>query len=401
MSSAVDEMKRKPRILAVTNEGASLRDVRIVMPFSVLQEQGYILDYAVTNTDLDNVPDGFVFDVVWLQRVRDLHFIIHLVRFLGEHFVYDLDDLLLALPSFVKHQIVTTAGMEYALAQCGTLAVTSERMIPILERHSGVSLASKAVVCPNGCRLPTAPRPPEKPAGILWSSSDNAALTSSHEAVFGALSSFAGRHDLPLYCFGYMEDSVRARFRRVVDHGFASFWHHKLLLATHPAMIGVAPLETRADLRTLDFINAKSDIKLVDFVGFGHPCVCSHAPPYVDTDLDVGIKVENTGESWTEGLEHAYESGWMQIACEQENVIGLREMRVLAQKAWLQAILKAQLPEPVSVGQFQQSLPISLRRRAFAFLSSACRSSPLLGKLKSRVPNGVRAEMRRLLRGPD
>ncbi len=35
----------------------------------------------------------------------------------------------------------------------------------------------------------------------------------------------------------------------------------------------------------MDFVNAKSDIKLVDYVGYGHCCVCSNAAPYADTDL--------------------------------------------------------------------------------------------------------------------
>ncbi len=392
-------MNRKPVILAVTNEDPAMREVRVVMPFSVLKEQGHIQDYAVTDTRLEGVPDDFTFDVLWLQRVQDPRFLEDVSRFFGDRFVYDLDDLLLAQPCYVKHRMESRVAVAYALSKCGTLAVTSDRVTALLEKYSGLVLSHKTSVCPNGSRLPAAPRQPSKPGGILWSSSDHAALTTSREEVLDALTAFARRHDLPLHCFGYMKESVKERFSRVIDYGFVSFWHHKLLLANHRTLIGVAPLETRADRETQDFINAKSDLKLIDFVGFGHPCVCSHALPYVDTDLKVGTKVENTVEAWTEGLEQTYASRWMDIGSEQELVVGSRDMAVLAPKTWLRTIAETRLEAPVSVKQFVQSRPYSLRRTAHGVLSSALRTFPLLRRVRSWVPGRFRAELRRLLIG--
>jgi hypothetical protein len=390
-------MKRKPVILAVTNEGPAMREVRVVMPFSVLKEQGHILDYAVTDTTLEGVPEDFKFDVLWLQRVKDLRFLEDVSRFFGDRFVYDLDDLLLARPSYVKHRVKNTAAVAYALRQCERLTVTSERAAALLEQYSGLVLSHKISVCPNGSRFPASPKPPSKPRGILWSSSDYAALTTSRREVFEALTEFAGRHDLPLHCFGYMEDVVKERFPRVIDYGFVSFWHHKLILANHRALIGVAPLETRADGETQDFINAKSDLKLIDFVGFGHPCVCSSATPYVDTDLRVGTKVENTFEAWLEGLEQTYASRWMDIKSEQELVVGSRDMTVLGPKTWLGAIAETRLAAPVSVKQFERSRPYSLRRTAHRVLSSSLRAFPLLRRVHSWVPGRFRSEVKRLL----
>jgi len=390
-------MNRKPTILAVTHDRAALREVRIVMPFSILREQGHILDFAVTSTRLDKIPEDFTFDVLWLQRIENSSFLKQVVRCVGHNFVYDLDDLLLACPSYTKYQCEYPGSVTDALRQCKVLTVTSERLTSLLERYSGLSLASKTVVCPNGCRFPTAARTPTEPAGLLWSSSDYPALTTSREDVFEALSTFARRHNLPIYCFGYPDDSFRERFPHVIDCGFVSFWEHKLRLATYPTMIGIAPLETHADQETLDFINGKSDLKLLDFVGFGHPCVCSNALPYRDTDLAVGARVENTKEAWSSALEDVYASKWRDIALEQEIVISSRGMESLAAGAWLHAIRNVQLASPVSVRQLERARTHPLREEALAILTAMFEAAPRLRSLKSHVPKQFRTAARQML----
>jgi hypothetical protein len=162
-------------------------------------------------------------------------------------------------------------------------------------------------------------------------------------------------------------------------------------------MIGVAPLETQCDQETLDFINGKSDLKLVDFVGFGHPCVCSNAPPYVDTDLPVGTKVENSEDAWTAGLEDVYASKWRDITREQEVVISSRDMGVLAPGSWLQAIRKVELPSSVSVRTLRQVLFKSVRREMMDALSAALGVSPRLRKFNSQMPRPFKTMLRRFL----
>ncbi len=48
-----------------------------------------------------------------------------------------------------------------------------------------------------------------------------------------------------------------------------------------------------ADQADLDFINAKSDVKMVEFGGFGHPSIYSDAQPYAGSDLQCGTIVPN------------------------------------------------------------------------------------------------------------
>ena len=392
-----EPIHRKPTVLAITHDPGALRELRIVMPLSVLKEQGYIRDYAVTDPHLRRAPDDFAFDTLWLQRIEDITFLRSVVDCMGDQFVYDLDDLLLAKPGYVRFPRDNSDSVAYALQQCGLLTAPSQRLVSLLEKYSGLRLASKAITCPNGNRFPHGLRIPAKPVGIIWSSSDYLALTNSREAVIGALTRFAKRHDLPVYCFGYLGNSFTSELPRVVDCGFISFWHYKALFAAYPLMIGVAPLETQCDPETLDFINGKSDVKLIDFVGFGHPCVYSDAPPYIDADLPVGIKAENTEEAWAAALEEAYASKWRDIAREQEAVISCRDMAVLAQRGWLQAIRNVQQPSLVSVRTLRQALHSSVRKEVRAVIYAALETSPRLRGFSSKVPRSFKTMLKRFL----
>ncbi len=48
-------------------------------------------------------------------------------------------------------------------------------------------------------------------------------------------------------------------------------------LAGPPALLGIAPLETEGDPDTVEFVSGKSDVKMAEYGGFGHPAVYSAA----------------------------------------------------------------------------------------------------------------------------
>jgi hypothetical protein len=124
-------------------------------------------------------------------------------------------------------------------------------------------------------------------------------------------------------------------------------------------MIGVAPLETQADQATLDFISGKSDLKMTELGGFGHPGVYSQAPPFLDTDLQTGVLVANTEHNWLDGLEFIYRQGWRQIATEQRHIIQLRHMDRLTRECWSMAIEPVILEHPLSGKALKQGLPLT------------------------------------------
>jgi hypothetical protein len=335
------------RILAITHDRGVLRELRLEMPLKNLKKQGLIQDYFISDVLLHEIPNDYVFDALWLQRIVSPGLIEHVSKRTGGNFLYDADDLIPGNPSYVRVSFPKTHAANRAMEDCKVLSVTSNRLVGLLEEYTSLKLFHKAVVCPNGFDFPGALRIPEKPQGLIWTSGDYAALLHSKESIVNAVERFSRKYDLPVYCFGYLDNEVKARIHNTVDLGFASFWHYKALLASFPALIGVAPLETVAEKNDLDFINGKSDVKIVDFAGAGHPAAYSAAPPYVNTDLRCGLIVENNETDWLDRLETIYEQGWKKLDKEQSAVVEARGMDRLARECWYEAISRARLDRPI------------------------------------------------------
>jgi hypothetical protein len=373
-----------------------LRCLRLEMPLLNLKKNGLINNFFITDTYLTDVPDDASFNAIWLQRVDSMFLINHLAEKVNNKYLYDTDDLLVAKKSYGYDEYYDNrAGMIQALDNCEVLTVTSQRLCSLLERYAQLHLAEKTVVCPNGFEFSSSLRPPQVPAGIWWTSSDAAALTTSREPVVKAIARFARKNDLTLYSSGFLDDEIKSAFRNIIDLGKVSYWHHKAVSASLPLMIGVAPLETQADRETLDFINGKSDVKMVEFGGFGHPGVYSQAPPYWDTDLQTGVLVENTEPGWLDGLEVIFRQGWRQTAQEQRHIIQLRHMDRMTRECWSQAIAPVILERPISGKELKQWTYGNLRDR----LRAGYLKSTLLQECKRRLPAPVTKWAKKIILG--
>ena len=202
---------------------------------------------------------------------------------------------------------------------------------------------------PNAFAFPKSDEPrPTRPSAIVWTSGDYAALTSSKAAVLQAVGDFSAQRKLPIYCIGAFHSDIGKRIRNVVFLGEMDYWEHKHYLASSPTMIGIAPLETNADDATLDFIASKSDLKMVEYGGFGHPAVYSAAPPYTETDLQTGMVVENTYSAWFEAMEAIYQDGYAKEQDCWRPIRKKRHMDRIARECWYPALEKVLLERPLS-----------------------------------------------------
>ena len=383
-------------ILGITADQFFLRCLRLEMPLLNLKKNGLINNFIITDTYLTNVPDDASFNVLWLQRVDNMLLIKHLAEVVNNKYLYDIDDLMIAKKAYGDDKYYDNrARMILALNNCEVLTVTSQRLCSLLERYTQLPLAEKTVVCPNGFEFSRSLRPPQVPAGIWWTSSDAAALTTSRETVVKAIARFARKNDLTLYSSGLLDDEIKSAFGKIIDLGMVSYWHHKAVAASLPAMIGVAPLETQADRDTLDFISGKSDVKMVEFGGFGHPGVYSQAPPYADTDLETGVLVENTEDAWLDGLEVIFRQGWQQTAKEQKHIIQLRHMDRLTRECWSQAIDPVILARPISGKELKQWTEKNWRYK----LRAVYLKSTFLKQCKGKLPASVAQWVRKIILG--
>ena len=168
---------------------------------------------------------------------------------------------------------------------------------------------TKAVVTPNLALGPAAPRPSGPPGAVVWVSSDMPALTVSTAPVLKALRDFCLACDLTLVCVGHTppvlitESGVRVR--RLPMQRYADYL--RLLSSLAPAIL-FCPLETHADPATQNFIDGKSDIKMLECLATGLVGAFSAAAPFADSTLRAGALCDNTYQSWYDGLCMARET---------------------------------------------------------------------------------------------
>ena len=204
-----------------------------------------------------------------------------------------------------------------------------------------------------------------RPSAILWTQGHLLQLDESAAPVLTAIADFAAEHALPVCYFGSPLEQISPRaavlLKEVVSAGRMPLNRYHALLERLPTMLAVAPLETAGDATTLEFIAGKSDVKMVEYGGFGHPGVYSDAPPYRDTDLKCGSVVANTYEAWSHALREVWDGGWRRAREEGEAVRGRRTIDTVASTSWVRAVSEARLEQPVDV---RELLNISDRLRA-------------------------------------
>ena len=114
--------------------------------------------------------------------------------------------------------------------------------------------------------------------------------------------------------------------------------------------MAIAPLEGRGDPTTQEFINSKSDIKMVDFGSCGVPAVYADVAPYQDSPLRCGPLVDMSDDrAVTDALERVFlDSSSVKIAAEES----VREHRLASTSVsgtWFRAVDAGRLSEPLSL----------------------------------------------------
>ncbi|MDT7950305.1 MAG: class I SAM-dependent methyltransferase [Acetobacteraceae bacterium] len=298
-------------VLVVSDEGSNLRHVRVHQPFDALVRRQAIAGYSVLHrgqllAGAAPVAPETRFSAIWVQRSVD-PLVQLFLRVLDQPFVYDLDDNLLVSPAyrraFSADAMATAAGL---VRDCAVLSCATGRLAAALP-----GAGAKGIVTPN-LAYAGARRVAGAARAVVWASSDTPALLGSRVEIERAIRDFCRTHDLKLVCIG---EQVPAAFEAagiaVEALGHLAYPAYLERLAGAAPGILVAPLETRGDGATQAFVDAKSDIKVIEAAIAGLQGVFSRAAPYADSDLAPDHLCENTYEGWIAGLERA------RLACEQ------------------------------------------------------------------------------------
>lgn len=327
-------------VLVVSDEALNLLDIRVHAPFSAMQAQGIISGYSVLRHGqwaFGAPAPGHTFGSAWVQRSFD-PLVKLFLQALGQPYVYDLDDLLLVSPSyrpaFPAESASTVRGL---IAGARVFSCATGRLAALAQKHGAEGAVRKAVVTPN---LAADVRAAVGAARcVVWASSDAPALAGSRREVERAVRDFCVAHGLKLLCLGAPPPPSFRRAGIAVEHvGLLSYPAYLARLRDAAPGILVGPLETGAEGPTQDFIDAKSDIKVIEALQAGLVGVFSRAAPYLESDLAPSILCENDYRSWLDGLEQA------RALCARPRHVAVPDARSLAGSgvsAWAEALRRA------------------------------------------------------------
>jgi hypothetical protein len=353
---------RPGHVLILSDEGDNLQDLRVKIPFGTLHSRGQISGYSIWNRgkfsfSTSAEPKQLTFDAIWVQRHIDPEVSIAL-SVMDQPFVYDLDDNLLNSPSYrPRFSLESVQTVRHMVRTCTTLSCSTARLAKLIQQATAEFIIDKTVLTPNLVRDQTGPRASGTPRAVIWSSTDTPALAHSRIPVLKAIRDFCLTYGLKLVCIGSPPPDLIAESMVEVEHIAAMPYSEYLsLLRSYVPAILACPLETSADQETLDFVNGKSDIKVLETLATGLIGVFSRALPYVDSDLTAAVLCENSYTSWFEGLTAA-----RQLAEQPAKPCLVPNSRIagaLGAEPWRAALDRVRLARPVPFQEFESALSL-------------------------------------------
>ena len=199
--------------------------------------------------------------------------------------IYDVDDLITSISDFVmRMKRRNRARIDWCLQHANAVTVATERLAASL-REDVPSLPGETVVLNNGCAdaSPPAHRAPRKQ--VIWTSGDLPFYLGAFPNFMDDLAGLVDRAGYEGILIGRFDDKLAAKFdrRRHVSH--LEFTSYREFLRSCSGAIGIAPLPSDLPAPAQRYFDAKSDIKLVDYLSAGMVPVCSGAVPYATSKL--------------------------------------------------------------------------------------------------------------------
>ena len=276
---------KKPSILALFSDSL-LGDVRIRPYLNALIARGVISNYDVVDRSMRLLGPrkSSQFTHIWCQRNVSTAQMRFLKRHARANIIYDFDDLLTAVPTFVmKTRRRTLKAIYWCLRHARAVTVASGHMGTYLCEDIP-DIAAKVVILQNGCAEAGVPRR-ERKKQLIWASSDIPFFMRENPDFVSKLAALTNRLGYETILIGRFQDVPTALFDRcrVIPH--LDFVSYRELLRYFNGALGLAPLPTEFHGVAQRYFDAKSDIKLVDFLSSRIIPILSTAIPYVKSDL--------------------------------------------------------------------------------------------------------------------
>jgi hypothetical protein len=262
-------------------------EIRIKPFLNALLGRGVIGGYRIADRSMrtEGQSGSFAFTHIWCQRNVSTAQFAFLKANVQAPILYDMDDLLTSIPDFVassRRSMMNRIG--WCLQHARAVSVATDRLKTCLQDDVPAA-DGKIIVLRNGCEHVSSP---ERRAGakqIVWTSSDVPFFLRENPQFAAGLANLINRHGFEAILIGRFDDSLRRSFARPRHIGHLDFASYRQYLRTLAGGIAIAPLPTQLPPAAQRYFDAKSDIKLVDYLSSGLTPVVSRAASFTTSEL--------------------------------------------------------------------------------------------------------------------
>jgi len=298
-----------PKVLALYSD-PSIGDIRLRPYLDALQARGIIADHIAVDRNMNPMGPqrNFDFTHIWCQRNVSSAQFGFLNRYASTPIVYDLDDLLSSLPPYaIKARQRTLMRMTRCIELAKAVTTPSQQLARSLHQDLPV-FSGEALILKNGCAdgelaLPSVPK-----KQIIWTSGYISHFSRESPRFVGNLAAVANKADYEVILIGNFEQGIDALFDKVRLVPYLDFRSYREFLRFHAGALAIAPLPTTLPPDEQRYFDAKSDIKLVDYLSSGIIPTYSASVPFVNSDLAVPTLAAASGDDIIAILRHCIDN---------------------------------------------------------------------------------------------
>jgi len=299
----------KPARVLALYSGHFIGEIRIKPYLNALLGRGVIGGYQTADRamKMEGEPGPYAFTHIWCQRNVSTAQFAFLKANSQAPIVYDMDDLLTSIPDFVassKRTMLKRIG--WCLQHARAITVASETLKAHLREDASVA-GSRIIVLRNGCAQSAPPAPRAAARQLVWTSSDVPFFLRENPQFAVDLAGLLNRQRYEAILIGRFDEGLRKLFDRARHIGHLDFPSYRQFLRTLAGAIAIAPLPTRLPAAAQRYFDAKSDVKLVDYLTSGLTPVVSHAMSYSSSELFMPQLAAATADEMLQRIEGCIE----------------------------------------------------------------------------------------------
>lgn len=320
----------EPFVLALSSD-VELSEIRIRPFLTALLARGIIAGFQFADRKMNSMGwhKDFSFTHIWCHRNVSTAQYRFLRRNVHVPMIYDIDDLMIAPPDFVKSRPRIEARIRWCLDHAQSVTTSTE----VLRKHLLRQVASSkpVITLKNGYAGSVTPYlfPTTPQKKVVWTSGDHPFVTRDHPQFTTRLADIVNRHGYEIIMIGRFDPAMGKLFKRSRYIQRLDFNSYREMLRYFAGAIGLAPLPSGLSPHNQQFFDAKSDIKLLDYLSSGLVPVCTSTPPYTQSELYIPELAAESPDGLLDRLENclAGHAAWMERIARKFQGAGIIEQR--------------------------------------------------------------------------